>query len=212
MSGPPTSAHLPDDRLYDYVDGLLDAPARTAAQAHLAACAGCAAALDELRALLALSAAERRSVEPPASLWPRVVAATSEQAHVRRRLLRSLRAPLLAAALALVALTSWTTARLVSRTPSDVAGTAARVVLQEDAALDRTLASHDRERSPIPRERVRALRARLAAADAAIRRAPDDEALYRALAERERVVAEIRPVLGRAPKPPRPPRPPIAAP
>jgi hypothetical protein len=208
MTGPPISPHLADERLDDYVDGLLDAPARAAAQAHLAACARCAAALDELRTLLALSAAERGPVEPPAALWPRVVAATSERAFVRRRLLRSLRAPLLAAAVVLVALTSWATARVASRAPADVAGHAARVVLDEDAALDRMLESRDAERGPIPRERIRTLRARLAAADASIRGAPDDEALYRALAERERVLADVRAVLGRGPRPPRPPIPP----
>ena len=209
MSGPAHAPHLADARLDDYADGLLDAPARAAAGAHVAECASCAARLEELRALLALSAAERRPVEPPPELWPLVVASTVERPRMRRRLLRSIRAPLAMAALVLVVLSSATTAWVVTRGSGrgPAAEPAVRVVLSEDAALDRALAAHEREGGPIPRERAADLRARLAAADDAIRRAPDDEALYRALAERERVVREIRRVLGMGPRPPRPPVP-----
>ena len=75
----------------------------------------------------------------------------------------------------------------------------------EDASFDHALAARDHEHGPVSRERIAELRAKLATADDGIRRAPDDEALYRALAERERVLAEIRTVLGRAPHPPRAP-------
>ena len=209
MSGPLPSPHLADDRLDDYVDGLLDTRAGEAARAHLGACASCSARLEELRALLSRSVAERRPVEPPPELWPLVVASTVELPRLRRQVLRSVRAPLAAAAIFLVALSSMTTVWVVRRAPVGVQPVAPplRAVLEENAALDRALASHDREHGPIPRERIAELRERLAAADAALRGAPDDEALYRALAERERVLKEIRAVLGQGPRPPRAPVP-----
>jgi hypothetical protein len=202
------SPHLADHRLDDYVDGLLDAPTHAAARAHLAACSSCAARHEELRSLLAHSAAARRPIEPPAELWPLVVASTVEQPRLRRQLLRSLRAPLAIAACVLVLLSSVTTAWIVTRaTTGGAVAPPLAPYLQEDARLDRALAAHDHEHGPIPRERVAALRGRLAAVDAALRRAPDDEAFYNALALRERVLAEIRPVLGRGPRPPRAPTP-----
>jgi len=208
MTAPLHSAHLADDRLDDFVDGLLDEPAREAARAHLADCAACASRLEELRAVLVLSAAERRPVAPPAELWPLVVASTVAWPRLRRQVLRSLRLPLSVAAVSLVLLSAVTTAWVMRRVnaTSARAPVAARS-LAEDADFDRALAARDHEHGPVPRERVAALRASLAAADAAIRGATDDEALYRALAERERVLGDIRPVLGRGPRPPRAPAP-----
>jgi hypothetical protein len=77
--------------------------------------------------------------------------------------------------------------------------------LREDAALDRTLSGRDHDHGPIARERVQELRRRLSATDAALRRAPDDETLYRSLAGRERLRGEIRSVLGMGPSAPRAP-------
>jgi hypothetical protein len=208
MTALASSPHLTDDRLDDYADGLLDAPDHEAASAHLAACAGCAARLEELRTFLALSAAARRQVEPPAELWPLVVASTVARPRMRRLVLRSIRAPLAVWAAVLVLLSSVTTAWVVTRVA--LGGDGAPPVapyLREDAAFDRALAERDHEQGPVARARIAELRARLAAVDAAIRSAPNDEALYRALAERERVTAEIRPVLGRGPRPPRAPVP-----
>lgn len=204
--------HPGDDRLDDYVDGLLDAAAHEDTRAHVAACASCAVRLEELRGLLALSATARRGEAPPAELWPLVVAATVQRAPLRRQLLRSMRAPLAAAALILVLLSSATTAWVVTRGSALVHGTngaapSLPTVLADDAALDRTLAGRDHDHGPIARERIGELRRELATVDAALRRAPDDEALYRALADRERVLNDIRPVLGRAPRAPRAPLP-----
>ena len=208
MSASLHAPHLADERLDDYVDGLLDAPERETARLHLQECARCAARLDELRALLARSAAERRDVAPPAELWPLVVASTVGQARARRTALRAIRAPLVTAAMVLVALSSLSTAWLVTRfSTREASAPPVAAYLREDAELDRALAARDHDHGPIARPRVAELRARLAGADAAVRRATDDEALYRARAERERVLREIRPVLGRGPRPPRPPTP-----
>lgn len=205
MTPPRRSVHLGDDRLDDFVDGLLDAAARDETAAHLEGCPACSARLDELRTLLTRSAELRRPIEPPAELWPLVVAATSEWPRVRRLVLRSLNVPLAAAALVLVVLSSAMTAWVVTRSSSD--GTTAVVVaaLREDATLDGTLARRDHEHGPVARERIQELRRRLSITDAALRRAPDEETLYRSLAQRVRLIGEIRSVLGMGPPAPRPP-------
>ena len=212
-TAPMSSPHVADDRLDDYVDGLLDAPTFETTRAHLADCAACGARLAELRDLLALSTAERRAVEPPAELWPLVVASTIEGARVRRRVLRSMRAPLLVMAALLVALSSAATAWVVTRASAVVHGDAVvpslTSILEEDAAAGRSLAAREREPGAVAPDRIHELRQRLAAADAALRNAPDDEALYGALAMRERVMREVRPVLGGVPQPPRAPRAPL---
>lgn len=211
MTAPLPSPHLADDRLDDYADGLLDAAARDATRAHLDGCAACAARLAELRHLLALSAAERRPVEPPAELWPLVVASTIEWPRLRQQVLRSMRVPLLVMAAILIALsaaaTAWVVPRLSAIVHADAAAPSLSTILDEDADYDRDLAGLDHEHGPVERARVRDLRQRLAAADARLRGASDDEAFYLALAERERVVKEIRPLFGRAPRPPRAPVP-----
>jgi hypothetical protein len=208
MIAPLPSPHPADDALDDFVDDVLDDASRETTRAHLAQCTSCAARLAELRALLALSAAERRPVEPPAELWPLVVASTVARPQLQRQLLRSMRAPLAAAAFAVIVLSSATTAWVMTRVTADSGGApAVTSYLEKDAAFDRALAARDHEHGPVSRERIAELRARLAATDDAIRHAPDDESLYRALADRERVVSAIRSVLGRGPAPPRAPRP-----
>jgi negative regulator of sigma E activity len=66
------TAH-PTARLSALVDGELDGPDRTEAEAHLAACAECRAIVDDLRALAA-SAAAWPTPAPPVDLWPGVAA------------------------------------------------------------------------------------------------------------------------------------------
>lgn len=151
-------------------------------------------------------------VEPPAELWGLVVAATVHRRRLRRQLLRSLRPPLVLAALVLVVLSSATTAWVVTRLTSigSREGVQVAPALRADADLDRMLAARDHDHGPIARERVDELRRRLATMDDALRRAPDDEALYAALAQREHVLKELTSVLGigpRAPRAPLPPRP-----
>lgn len=205
MTTPLHSLHLSDDRLDDFVDGLLDTAAREAAAAHIRECADCSARLDELRTLLTRSAEMRRPVEPPAELWPLVVAATSEWPRVRRQVLRSLNVPLAAAALVLVVLSSTMTAWVMTRASGDGTAAVVTAALREDATMDRTLTGRDHDLGPIARDRVQELRRRLAATDAALRSAPDEETLYRSLAARERLLGEIRSVLGMGPRAPRAP-------
>ena len=55
--------------LNEYVDGTLAARERATVDAHLADCAGCQAAIVELRALLGAAAALPRSIAPKRNLW-----------------------------------------------------------------------------------------------------------------------------------------------
>ena len=61
-------------QLNEYVDGTLAAEAQALVEAHLAVCAGCRAAVAELRALVAGAAALPKRVEPARELWTGVVA------------------------------------------------------------------------------------------------------------------------------------------
>ncbi|HVH66774.1 MAG TPA: zf-HC2 domain-containing protein [Gemmatimonadales bacterium] len=61
-----------EERLNEYVDGTLDARDHAAVTAHLAGCAGCRGAVEELRALVAGARALPRSIEPDRDLWTEV--------------------------------------------------------------------------------------------------------------------------------------------
>jgi len=64
MTGP----HM-DAKLNEYVDGTLATRDRASVEAHLAGCAGCRAAVAELRSLSAAAASLPRSIEPGRDLW-----------------------------------------------------------------------------------------------------------------------------------------------
>ncbi|HET9012419.1 MAG TPA: hypothetical protein VFN38_11430, partial [Gemmatimonadaceae bacterium] len=144
-------------------------------------------------------------VEPPAELWPLVVASTSEWPRMRRQVLRSLNRPLTVAAFVLVVLSSALTAWVMTRSPRDDTAAVVTAALREDATMDRALSARDHDPSPIAGESVQELRRRLRSVDDALRRAPDDESLYRSLAGRERLLGEIRTALGMGPRAPRAP-------
>ncbi len=59
------------ERLSAYVDGALDGAARADAEAHLAACAECRAAVEDLRRVVALARA-LDDRPPERDLWPRI--------------------------------------------------------------------------------------------------------------------------------------------
>ncbi len=61
--------HLTDDLLHGYAEGALDAAARRAAEAHLAACAACRNDAAALGALVAGARALPRAIEPERDLW-----------------------------------------------------------------------------------------------------------------------------------------------
>lgn len=56
-------------QLNEYVDGTLAARDRASVEAHLAECAGCRAAVAELRSLAAAAATLPKSIEPGRDLW-----------------------------------------------------------------------------------------------------------------------------------------------
>jgi len=58
-----------EGKLNEYVDGTLAAGERRAVEQHLAACAGCRAAVAELQALLAAAGALPKSIPPRRDLW-----------------------------------------------------------------------------------------------------------------------------------------------
>ena len=63
-----------ETRLNEYVDGTLTAETRALVETHLAGCAGCRAAVAELRALVAGAAALPKRIEPARELWTGVAA------------------------------------------------------------------------------------------------------------------------------------------
>ena len=68
-----------DQRLDDYVDGVLDHGERRQVEAHAGACR-CAAALDAQRRLLSAAAELPREIEPPRDLLPAIRRATQTAA------------------------------------------------------------------------------------------------------------------------------------
>ena len=100
------------------------------------------------------------------------------------------------------AVTAWVVRQTSTHGDRNAATIAA--ILEEDAEYEAALGAR-RQVNDDASEGNRALRQRLVDADAAVRNAPDDETLYRTLADRERIVREVRMLLGRPPEPPRAP-------
>ncbi len=73
------------DRLSEYADGEVDAAERAAVEAHLAGCAECRMALDELRAVVA-RAGVLTDPAPPRDLWPGIAAQISAPADRHPRI------------------------------------------------------------------------------------------------------------------------------
>jgi anti-sigma factor RsiW len=61
------------DRLSEYLDGTLDADARSGLESHLASCPACAAVCEELRQVV-LRAHALGDVQPERDLWPAIAA------------------------------------------------------------------------------------------------------------------------------------------
>ena len=89
--------------LNEYVDGTLAARERATVEAHLIDCAGCRAAIVELRALVSAAAALPKSIAPERNLWTAVEARIVQRAtyNVRRAFWRR---ALAAAAVLVIAL------------------------------------------------------------------------------------------------------------
>jgi len=61
-----------DELVDDFLDGELDQPTRQEAERHVADCAACRRAVEELRSLLREAAALPREIEPPRDLFPSI--------------------------------------------------------------------------------------------------------------------------------------------
>ena len=122
--------HLPADRLNDLADGALDADPRAQAERHLAVCETCRAEVESIRALRARLQALPQAIEPPRDLRPVIRAAIDAAVpsadpsagppprpvpRWRDRAIASMRWPLAAAALLLVAVTAAITFALTRR-------------------------------------------------------------------------------------------------
>jgi anti-sigma factor RsiW len=76
-----------EERLNEYLDGTLAARDRVAVEAHLAGCAGCRAAVAELRALVIAATSLPKSITPTRDLWTGIEVRIERRAtsNVRRR-------------------------------------------------------------------------------------------------------------------------------
>ena len=75
MTGP----HM-ETKLNEYVDGTLAARERATVEAHLVDCAGCRAAIVELRALVTAAGALPKSIAPERDLWSAIDARIAQRA------------------------------------------------------------------------------------------------------------------------------------
>jgi anti-sigma factor RsiW len=105
--------HAIQDRLNDYVDGLLSDPERREVERHLEGCEACLREVESLRALLADAAALPREIAPARDLWPETAARIAQPKALTADFSRPARwsaRRLAAAAVLLVALSSTLTA------------------------------------------------------------------------------------------------------
>ena len=72
------------ERLHDYVDGVLGVAEREALEAHLAGCAECRRELAALQELLVRAAGLPDEIPPARDLWPAIAAAIEDEAAARR--------------------------------------------------------------------------------------------------------------------------------
>jgi anti-sigma factor RsiW len=104
-----TTTHPTDAQLNELADGTLTASERERIQRHVAECVPCTATVRGVQALVQRSRALPREVPPPSGAWSaiREAARRSDRAAIARA--RGMRWPMLAAAAALVAVSSATT-------------------------------------------------------------------------------------------------------
>lgn len=180
--------HLDDQALSDFVDGAIDASARSAADEHIATCDVCSTRVQRLRALVVRASSLPNAMDPPAGEWAQVHARI---ANSKTRALTAMpwwtrRGALLAAAVALVMVSSAVTALLVGGTggveaPPVAAVTEPQALMPRLAALehDYTTVTRDLERELAERkhtltpETIAAVERSLRTIDAAIAEARD---------------------------------------
>lgn len=195
--------HLDDQLLSDFLDDALDASERTRADAHLATCGACASRLELMRSVVTQATTLPRSVDVPPDEWERI------RARIGAREWRGAgttpwwtrRTALLAAALALVMVSSGVTALLLrpelsvttQAPPPVIKGVpaTARVAAIEDEyaattqQLERELAARKHALAPetiaAVERSLRTIDAAIAEAREALARDPGSETLERLL-------------------------------
>lgn len=167
--------HPDETQLQDYADGTLTGDARAAVAAHLRSCDACAADVAQLRALVAELRELPLEVTPPRDLLPGIHAGMdAARTLVSQRTLRSMRWPLAAAAVLLVAASSLTTLVLVrtqdtAPSPASPVAASLREVEAEYArAAGELLATLQAERGRLAPETARLIEQDIAVVDQAI--------------------------------------------
>ncbi|MGH7468532.1 MAG: anti-sigma factor family protein [Longimicrobiales bacterium] len=150
-------------QLDDFVDGHLPPAEQVRVESHLAACAACRTAEQQLRELLSAAQQLTAAIDPPAEVWARVRARTIDLHLHRRQMLWSLRYPLAAAAVVLIVLSATLTAVLLK--PA-----AAPQVALSERSIQIALTAADREYDRIARELESTLASRTPALDSATAR------------------------------------------
>lgn len=181
--------HPTEERLNDYVDGLLSGGEVEVLERHLEGCAACRAEVEGVRSLLARVAELPRDISPPPGVWEAVRDETLDRPAGRWEALWRVRYGLAAAAVLLVALSSTATVVLVGgggsdpvplvQAPAPVAGPEALASLasfrEAEAEYVRTAADLqavlDARREQLAPETVQVLEENLRIMDGAIREA-----------------------------------------
>lgn len=178
------SEHPNDERLNDWVDGLLDEDVARAVEAHVTTCETCTRDADRLRRLLDMTAHLPASIDPPDGTWEAIAARTVDLGRTRRAVLHDLRMPLAAAAVVLVALGAGATALLLRAAPEAPAvvaeapapepaspGSTATLVSAEDTyerAFDGLMVEFRARRSELDTATVRIVEENIAIIDQAL--------------------------------------------
>ena len=172
--------HPGETRLQDFADGSLHPDDHAAVAAHVAACSICSADVAQIRSLLRDLQALPRALQPPRDLLPGIhagIEALAAPSPIRSRPLWSLRYPLAAAALLLIALSAVATLTLVrTRAPvaADPAGAEASLAAIEAEyarAAGELLATLHAQRAQLSPTTVRLIERDVAMVDRAIREA-----------------------------------------
>lgn len=124
--------------LGDYVDAMLTGVEERQVESHLEECAACRDEVAALRSLLAEAADLPRSIEPPRDLWPDIEARIDSSVTgigLGGRTLWSMRYPLAAAAVLLIAVSSAITAILLHNRPAPVTTSLPPAALESPAAI-----------------------------------------------------------------------------
>lgn len=132
--------HPDYEQLNDWIDGALSDDVDSEITRHCAECAGCAESVASLRELRASAQALPRTLTPPADFWSAIQSQTTRKPHVSRwTAVRTLRYPLAAAAVLVIALTSAITFMIARREQP------AAVAVRTAAPTDVQLAMHRAE-------------------------------------------------------------------